>query len=304
MKRTRILLALFLIISFKLSYSQTHKYLAPEGGETKINFVGNGDIQKTISENSGIQANTGLGINFFRLWNGRNDKTRGLIKNIELDFVINVASTADTITSRLENGVIANRRDFGSFILNPVNSKQATFLNFNAYTNNDRDWGKGKLNFFRNILSGFNFRFIASNAIWTNTSSVHLSGFLMRAGIFHDFVPDDNRLLDDYSVTVGVNYSYRGVLGDIRFKENEQFRHTLLSSSRVKYHGIEFNAGLRFKNIRAEVQVPMFKYADTEVVGLTNTQFVTSIRFIGGFPLSLSGSNKTKDLDESRVTKL
>lgn len=275
--------------------------LAPDGGETKISFVGNGDIQKSITQNSGVQANTGLGIIFFRSWsdNAKSGRSR-TFKNIELDFVINIASTADSIIVQRTNSLITNKRQFGNYILNPINSKQATFFNFSSYFNNNTDWGtNGKFNWFRNLISGINFRFVASNATWTNQQTVNLSGFALRGGIFHEFVPDKIRMEKDYSVLVGVNYTYRGILGDIRFKENEEFRKSLLGTSRVKFHGLEFTAGLKFQNIRAEVQIPMIKYRNDEVLGLTNTQLITSIRFVGGFPLQLKNNDNNSNNNTS-----
>lgn len=284
-------------------YGQTqapasNKFIAPKGGITNISFVGNGDIQKSLSENADIQANTGLGVVFFRLWEDSSDRKRSLlVQSIQFDFVVNVASTSDTIVGNYNNNILRNQRDFGSYILNPINSRQATYFDFSAYTNNNIPWGKeGKFNFFRNVLSGVNVRFIASNSVWQGqTASVNLAGFMFRAGIFHDFIPDHVRIRKDYSATIGVSYTYRGILGDIRSSQYEDFRKQMIVSDRVRYNGYELNLALKLRNIRAEVQIPALNYKNAEVIGLTGTQFITSIRFVGGFPLKMDGDRNDEN---------
>lgn len=265
------------------------KVLSPNGGKTNISFVGNGDLQNSISQDSKTQANTGLGVFFSRTWN---DKER-IFRSLEFDFIINVASTADSIKASIADGKVTNQRDFGSYIINPLNSKQATTFNFNLYFAETEKYNN--LKWLISIINGFQLRFNASNSLWNyDSTSVNLSGFLLRIGLFHDFIPESIRLEKGYSIILGANYSFRGIFGDIRFAKNKEFRKTLLNTDRYKFSGFEANLGMRFKNVRAEVQIPMFKYPGVGVPGLTNTQFITSIRFVGGFPLKI----KEKDDDD------
>lgn len=300
--------------------------------KTKIEFVGDGNIQKSFSEGSEFAANTGLGVVFYREWdeestsvesepsfdsvtlppldeelydgqdsttvNETPQTTAQTIKSkkykkpkanrrinpfqdIEFSLKINIASTADTIFGKYNNTTLSNRRDFGTYLLIPVNSKQAASVDFYGYFAHRHGWTR--------ILNGINVNFTASNSIWkTDATTSFLAGAMLKTGVFYDFVPDDIRKTGQYSVTLGLNYSMRALLGDLSFKAEEENRKMILGTDKKFFSGLEILLGIRLKNIRAEVSIPFLKAEDTEVPGLTNAQFVTSIRFVGGFPLGIS----------------
>jgi hypothetical protein len=186
--------------------------------------------------------------------------------------------------------------------LNPISTKQALFINSNIYFgnyNNTSKWGK-----FAKCISGINMRVTSSNSVWSyNDTATNLGVISGRIGIFHDFWPDDYRVTKEgralYALTIGANYCARGIVGDISNPSNINTLNKILNTKQTFYHGVEFNFGFRLNNIRAEFQMPIIatkKYDNpmdsgkpikNSVEGLTNTQFIFSIKFIGGFSMKL-----------------
>jgi hypothetical protein len=243
-----------------------------------IKFVGSGNLQQTISADGPLEANTGLGVLFNRKY-----KEPKFATNLEFDLSINVASTADSIIGEFENGELSNRQLFGRYVLLPSNAKQAATFDFRLYLNPE------KHALFR-YANGLLFQFIGSNSNW-KYDSLHSSAFglSLKLGLFHDFVPDDIRLNKDYSVMAGVLLSYRAVKGDVSAVQSTDLRAKFLATSVTDFLGPEFFVRARFQNIRAEIQIPVLNSIAYNVPGLTNVQFVTTIAFVGGFPLDLSG---------------
>jgi len=283
---------------------------APTNDDVYIDFVGTGDIQKALNNGDNFNANTGLGVIFERYAG-----IRKVAQSFELEGTINIASTADTLGgkfSTLNKSRITNSRDFGTYILNPISSKQALYINSNLYfgyphkdkSEEEEDdleavakekWTeKSHFSKFSTIVSGINVRVIASNSVWKYSADSirNISALLFRAGVFHEFVPDNFRLTDEhrskYSITVGCNYSLRRVLGDISAPSNDGIRNRILGTEQRAYQGIEANFGLRLYNLRAEFQMPVLTAKGSEVAGLTNTPFIFSVRFVGGFALKIS----------------
>ncbi|MEM6844654.1 MAG: hypothetical protein AAF632_20725 [Bacteroidota bacterium] len=269
----------------------------PTNDRTYLDFVGSGDIQKSVSQGDNISANTGLGVIFERF--------RGfeqLIQSFELEGTINIASTSDSIIAEFDNNGLANRRDFGAYVLNPVSVNQSLFLNSNVY------FGYPDETIFAEVarwVSGINIRAITSNNVWSyNDSIANLGALYFRIGLFHEFIPDNFRVKDDetefgrskYSIFFGLNYSYRGIIGDITADNNKELMQKVLGSTEKNFGGFEANFGFKLNNLRAEFQMPIL-VKENSISGLTNTQFIFSIKFIGGFPLRLtkvSDDNKSK----------
>ena len=263
-----------------------------------IDFIGSGDIQKSMSEGKEINANTGIGIIFERTKWIKNDDLmimHEIIQSFELEGTINIATTADTIISKMNNNVLQNRRNFGTYVLNPISSKQSLYINSNIYFGYPikKDLEKTFFAKIASVVSGVNMRVISSNNIWRyNESDTNLGVLAIRAGVFHEFIPDNYRLSKEegrskYSLFLGMNYTYRGVFGDISSSKNDELRTNILGTSKTQFQGFEMNFGFRLNNLRAEFQMPMLKNNDETIDGLTNTQFLFSIKFIGGFALKL-----------------
>lgn len=260
-----------------------------DNSTTRITFVGAGDIQKSISEGSDIAANTGVGVVLYREW-----KKNKWFTDMELDFSINVASTVDTVKGEYASNPIQSKREYGSYLLLPMNSGQATRLNMNTYFTTDKiNISPSKNKFYlTNLINGFNINLIASNRIWSIDSSArNATGVLFKFGLFHEFIP--NRIRQDekkgYSIKAGISYSFRGLYGDAGFinAEGDKFRMQTIGHTQTRYHGIEIDLSFRLKNIEARVSIPTLNSNGENVPGLTSTQFITSISFIGGFPISI-----------------
>ena len=294
MKKTILLLTVSLMISVT-SFCQAPEDKADasssDSGKTTLLFVGASDIQKSLNEGDEIAANTGIGVIFRRQW----PDTNRLIKDFEFNFSINIASTVDSIRGIYENGNINNSRDFGIYVLLPMNSGQATRFNLNAYFVSNKiniapKWISASPLYLSNIFNGVNIEFVASNRVWTNSlQSKYATGMLGKIGVFHEFVPNSIRLTKGYSIKAGVSYSFRGIYGDVGFdtESSKEFRKSILGTEEIQFHGWEFDLGFRLKNIEARVSIPYLYAKDSNVPGLSGTQFITSISFIGGFPISL-----------------
>lgn len=260
-----------------------------------IDFVGTGDIQKTISEGQDIQANTGLGIVYERV----SDQEDRPFQSLELDAFINIFTTADTLMGEFANGRLVNRRSFSSNVLNPISSRQSTYINANYYFGYP-DNGFGK---FANYVSGVNARFIASNNVWQyNLDTIrNIASLYARLGVFHEILPDNYRYDEKtgrvkYSCTIGLNYSFRGLFGDLSSESNEGVREKFLGNNRTNFGGLELNFGFRLNNIRTEFQMPILSGKNGKAIeGLTNTQFLFSIKFVGGFGLKLNSEEASGD---------
>ncbi|MBC2844906.1 hypothetical protein [Winogradskyella flava] len=233
-------------------------------------------------------------------WRASHERSIIGVKSYEIEATINVAATTDTISAEFnENMLIRNQRDFGFFILNPFTNDQSLFINTNVYLNPDGDhW----MNNVAKIISGFNGRVIASNSVWNvgENQNINLGVLALRCGIFHEFLPD-NKIRDEdgktkYSVFLGLNMGYRGIFGDIISENNRDLRIATLGTDRTDFSGLEFNFGFRLENIRAEFQMPFLFGSDrNSILGLTNTQFLFTIRFVGGFGLKLNTKNPKKE---------
>jgi hypothetical protein len=254
-----------------------------------IDFVGSGDIQKSFSEGKEINANTGLGIIFERY----NNPSR-LIQSYEIEGTITIASTADTITANIQNNSVQNRRSFGTYILNPVSARQSLYVNSNVYFGYPSE--HPKFSKLAAVVSGFNIRFISSNNIWKYKDTVtNLGALALRVGFFHEFIPDNYRITSEgkskYSLYCGIYYTYRGIFGDLSFPSQDELRKKILGSSQTQFNGIETSFGFRLNNIRAEFQMPVLKSINNSIDGLTNSQFLFSLKFVGGFSLKIEPTN-------------
>jgi hypothetical protein len=278
-------------------------------GITEIYFVGTGDLQIGLTDrpaaNKNIAANTGLGVLFWRVWpNGR---------ELQLDAKISIASTVDTVFAETQNGAITNNRLFGRYALMPIGTGQATQVNALLYF--DRTKTYSEYNALTNwqkcghFISGIELSGAASNQVWAVPAStttggtavalraVNVSTLAWRLGAFHDFMPQELGRQKGYAIRLGLNTIGRVLRGDIGLETPamQTMRTDFLGSKTTNYWGYELLLGLRLKNIRAEAALPhLFQGGGESVPGLTGAQFVTSISFVGGFPLNIGGANNTK----------
>jgi len=260
-----------------------------------IEFVGQGNIQPSLSSGSKIPATTGIGV----IYTEDLKRNYGMLHSIRIEFSVNVASTVDTIKSindAMNN--VTNIRDYGNSVLLPINSGQAFSFNFTGYLteNQDKNWNRNvPPKALLGIISGFNISFVGSNRNWeydlinadksTTPTLVKTSLISLYAGVFQEIVPFNYR--PNNSITIGVGYTGRFIAGDIAQTTESKLRDKLLGSTNNSFSGIELSLGLRFSNIKAEVRVP-FLSPKSNIPGLTGVQPITLITFTGGFPIKLT----------------
>lgn len=310
-------LLIFNVAKIEVSFSQdnnnnyyTGNIILPENEENDIDksnltFLGNGDIQKSLAQDQPLNANTGLGVAFER-YRGFYNRIGGNIMQraidyVSFDLVINVASTADTIYAKLDpGGQVINTRDYGAYILNPITSGQAVTFNgkisFTRVTDHHSINGDST-HWFNNVtgvINGIQLKFIGSNRLWEiNGTTKNITGLAGRIGVYYELFPTQHRYDEDfkeqYSATIGLNYSFRSILGDFAATQYDTLRSKFLNDNNARlYQGPEFNIALKIKNIIAEVSLPYMYGGDRNIDGLSRWQFFTSIRFIGGFPIKLN----------------
>lgn len=284
MKMLGITLFLFLCLPASKVFAQYTMENYKEGERdkkdfTEIYFVGTGDIQQNLARTKDdIAASTGVGVIFWRMFG---DKLNGM--ELQLEARISIASTVDTILAKYAGSKFVNMRDFGGYVSAPLASGQATTVNSLWYFK-DRD-----ANALDKLVDGLQVDFIAANQVFQDSANAMNTAVLgFRAGLFHEFVPTLNRLKQGYSIRLGVNYILRGLRGDLgtNSPDANSLRLKLLGVDKRIYHGPEVLLAFKLKNLKAQAALPIvFAKSGQSTYGLSGTQFITTISFIGGFPL-------------------
>lgn len=295
MRKILIIVATFFYCTVNSQENATNlqKKTAPNGETTFvapppiIEFVGDANIQKSLNNGSGIPANTGIGVVYREILPPKYNKF--FLFSLELGLTINVASTADTLKTMYDaSQKLLNSSDFGNSILLPSNSGQAYNLYTKFYFTNDRTGKQENPSPIFYILSGGYINLNGSNRNWNDIESkqnIKASTLSFQAGLFHEFIAPSAR--ENYSITLGAGYTSRRILGDIVSVSNEDLRKRILGTTKTFYNGYEVIIGLRLKNIKAEVRIPVLSNKES-IPGLTGTQPNTFIGFTGGFPLKLN----------------
>jgi hypothetical protein len=253
-------------------------------GETNLSFVGDGNVQNSLSSGSDFSSNTGMGIIFNRFWLGDSI----FVRSLDLSVHVNVASSSDTLFSNI------GQRELGRYFMQPRGSNTGAVFNLDLYFN---DYNKP---LFR-LFSGFNLNFIGSTNMLnfqsgSNVDNIDLGALSFRIGPFYEFINDKLRKEEGYSVKLSLNYSTRLLIGDLSFEENNLLKQDILKTNSNRFSGIELNARFRIRNIVAEISLPVLNGENgVNVSGLTGTQFLTSISFVGGFPIKLKKEDIVND---------
>ncbi|MFH0759856.1 MAG: hypothetical protein V2B15_21390 [Bacteroidota bacterium] len=256
---------------------------------TIVEFVGNTEIQKVITEGSDVPANAGIGVRFTKIYGS---STRLLkIGRLESDISISIASNVDTIKAIINDvDKITNVSDFGNSILLPISSGQSVSMGFRAFIDEDID-----LVLLKNF--GIQGGIAASNRIWSLENSSHsIATLAFTIGVFSEFIPRAN--MNDFSISLGLDFSARRILGDIGHPNSKSYRNDIIGTEKTYFPGFEPNITIRLKDIKAIASFPVLYVPKNkgevrpEVPGLTGGQFVTMIKFTGGFPIKISGNGK------------
>ena len=254
-----------------------------------LTFVGNGNLLNTINgESDDLDANTGLGA-VLHLGN----LSQFIFSELDMSLTVNVATTADSLDSRV--------RTLGSYLLRPINKKQSAELVFEGYFASKP---------FGVFFDGLHIRLETSTNRWfgipdqtdNNGNSIEtprdLVGVSWNVGLFKEWVQGDVRAEKGYSFKTGINWAWRRLAGDLSFSENEALRVSHIGTDLTGVNGLELYISVRLRNIRATVSLPVlnngFLGLDNDkfnIPGLSNRQLLTSISFVGGFPLSIGDGN-------------
>jgi hypothetical protein len=244
-----------------------------------LEFVGDAGIQKAISEKSEIPANAGIGVRFARTYGTSTSWLN--IKKFESDLSITIASSIDTLLSNADQ--VQKTSMFGNSILLPLNSGQSVSVYFRAYIDHNENIVLGK-------CWGIQGSLCASNRVWQvkyksydGISSCNVSTLAFNIGFFTDQITIEKK---DYSISLGLDFSSRLIFGNVTHAYADNFRESLLGTKRTFFPGIEPNLTIRLKDLKATASFPIM-FSDRDVRGLTKGQFVTMIRFTGGFPVIL-----------------
>jgi hypothetical protein len=263
-----------------------------------IQFVGDGNIQKSLSSGKDIPATTGIGVFMYKT----ESANHRFAKAMELEMTINIASNSDTITAAFNNNTFSNASEFGRYLLIPRSTKQGAYIDAKVYLKDvpKKESAKYKKwnqfwygnNWF--VPDGFRFTATGSNTTWAyNNKVLNATALYGKAGIFWEFLPSSFQSVskDNFmSLTLGYSPAVRYLGGDVGQTQNDTFRSIILKTSDKLFFANEVSIGFRIKNIRAEAIYPFVfvkDSADNGIPGLTDGQLVLSISFIGGFSLKL-----------------
>lgn len=299
---TLLTLSLFIDNKVNAQESSTNSE-EEEQTSAKIEFVGNANIQKSLTNGDDIPANTGIGV----IYTENLNKRFKALHSIEIELNINIASTVDTLKTKYDtNNNVINKSEFGNSILLPSNSGQAFGFRFKGYltrksdetndssandNNESGEWFRDESPLpILGIISGFNVNFNGANRNWydkNTNNTIKVSNLSFYAGLFHEFVTRVPSIREKYSITFGVGLTGRLIGGDLASDDNRELRKIFLGSDRTSFLGFEANLGMRLKNIRAEIRLPLLSQKD-KISGLSGIQPNTFIGFVGGFSLELN----------------
>lgn len=149
---------------------------------------------------------------------------------------------------------------------------------------------------FNRFIEGFYVNMYADRSDWeleqADTSNIvtNVNTFQFQTGLFHELFPDRMARKNQISAKIGAGYSLRFISGDIH---RNNMISTFLNSHKRFYHGLDFFASFQFDQLKAEVTIPyIWKGDNNHVNGLTGSNLLLSIRFIGGFDIFRSGIKK------------
>jgi hypothetical protein len=247
-----------------------------------LTFYGDGNLQKTVQSSDKIAATTGIGVHVDKYFKSLPKQKFGPWYRAELMAQINVASSVDTISAQMRQindsatSVIANVTSFGNSMMTPLNSGQAVDLKLRLF-NKRTVFG---------FLSGVEFRYIGSNRNWKlNKDTIgQINTNLARVILFHDLIPYHKR--NNYSVMLRAGYASNWVRGNLGSKANDLTRKRFIGTTDRTFHGVEFGVGFRLKNILADFAYTILT-DHNNIPGLTGSQLVMTIKFIGGFKIQL-----------------
>ncbi len=180
--------------------------------------------------------------------------------------------------------------------------KQIYSLTHSARTDFQRNEADKRYTLFNRLIEGAYLNLYADKTLWTvpNTSAQTAFTYQANFGFFHELLPNVTARNERISIRLGLGYSYRAVTGDIsqpiitedRIDIAESERTNLerignltnfIGGDRKRFHGIDASLIFVLDRLKVEAKLPfIFANRNRQIPGLTNSQFVWSIRFVGG----------------------
>jgi hypothetical protein len=282
---TRMFICAMVLASFEAQAQRPNK------DTTFLDFVGAGNIQRSLDNGEGIPASTGLGV-VLDEYHIDHQIFGSSVDRVFFSGQINVATTDDTLSVLYkDDGTLTEPSLLGEAIMTPLVGRRAVDLNLIIYFADtiERKRKDGtvvmKPRSFTTLLSGVQVKYTGSNRIISDTTgNIKSTMNALRFRLFHDLIGEKYRT--DYSVMIGGGFAYNSIRGDIAQQANEEYRKKLLGTTEVKFGGLEVFAQFRLKNIRAEFSYTWLDNSG-QVPGLSGGRMVTTIAFVGGFPVRL-----------------
>lgn len=263
----------------------------PKRDTTHFEFVGSGNIQRSLDEGEGLPASTGLGL-ILDEYHVAPQIFRGWVNRVRFSGQINVANTQDTLTAEIgPTGRISEPSLLGEAIMTPLVGRRAVNLDLMVFFSDTvrrikKDGTEVKKRRPIGIMSGMQVRYTGSNMTLADTTGAVKSTMnAMRFRLFHDILSKDYN--KDFNVLIGAGWGFNSLRGDVAQSSYRDFRTRWLGTTTVKFAGIEAFAAFRIKNIQAEFSYTWLDRTGS-VPGISGSRMVTTISFVGGFPVKLN----------------
>lgn len=293
----------FLLTILSISNLLAQEYL--QSDSILVEFVGDANLQSVISNGSDNNTTGGLGIVMYRELEISEEKSP-LFMDFMIEGSINVASSLDTINLRIDNSSstpplvdrISNLSEVGTFILLPSVTKQNAVGSISAYFNS-----LTRNHWWLKFIHGGKFQIGGSNAGFSVANDkngqaraldrISLTVMYVRFGLFHEFIPQEKRRINDYSLLAGLDFSGRWMFGDLGQRSLNADRLKFFGTDQRGFFGYEPYIRIKLKNLVAEASLPSLfpegwrTDSPNDFRGLTNSRLTTTIRFVGGFPLGI-----------------
>lgn len=269
--------SILLLLCFGCWNQNAHAQTEPDRDTTFLDFVGTGNVQRSLDNGEGLPASTGLGV---MLDEYHIDKSIfwGTVYRVRFSGQINVANTEDTLAIEYKpDGALKEPSAIGEAIMTPLVGRRAADLDLMLFFDSAT---------VGSFLSGMHVKYTGSNRLLSDTATtVKATMNAIRLRLFHDIV--GRKYNKDFNVLIGAGWAYNSIRGDVGLAANESFRGRLLGTKRKAFNGLEIFAQFRIKNIKAEFS---YTWLDPggNIPGISGGRMITTVSFVGGFPVKLN----------------
>ncbi len=272
--------------------SKTLKGQAFGKDTTHLDFVGAGNVQRSLDNGEGLPASTGLGV-VLDEYHRRKQIFGGTVDRVRFSGQINVANTDDSLSVVYGANGPENPSQVGEAIMTPLVGRRAVDLDLMVFFSDsvkrikkDSSVIQRSVSSWRSLISGVQVKYTGSNRLLVDSSgSVKCTINALRIRLFHDILSREYN--HDFNVLIGLGWGFNSLRGDVAQQGNDAYREHLLGTRNMFFGGLETFAMFRIKNIRAEFSYTWLDVGGN-VAGLSGSRMVTTISFVGGFPVKLN----------------